>query len=157
MSKPVDLTLESPYRLLRPLLQTADKWLQPRLNAEGMLERSAFTPNDIRDFISNASLFDLIIKDGKLVDFYARVLATHVANDLHEMTGQYGRESLPPELFRRWLAIGQYAIDLRKPFCARASVLGRQNKRTENLVIPVIKDGAFTELLVFSEYWYERI
>jgi len=157
MSKPVDLTFEAPYTLLRPLLQSADEWLQPRLNAEGMLERGAFSPRDIKDFISNASLFDLIVENGKLVNFYARVLATHVADDLYEMTGKYGREDLEPELFRRWLAIGQYALNLKKPFCARASVLGRQNKRTENLIIPVIKHGAFTELLVFSEYWYEKI
>jgi len=140
--------------LERPILKGANKWVGRRLDREGLLRRDQISAPEMTAFIRHVSLFYLHIDGADCVtDFHARVLASHVADNIAEITGQSGRESLPPELFDRWRRTAQRLIDTRLSFRTRTQVYGKEYKQGESLIVPVLEHGDLNHALVFTEYW----
>lgn len=139
--------------LERPVLAEAYRWTLERLGPDGMLEKSEVSGPKLAPFIRHASLFEIILEDGKVQDYVACVLASHIADNLQEISGHRGSETLPPQLFERWRITGEHLMDKRACFRTRTHVYGKDNKKGESLIVPVTTDGNLTHALVFTEYW----
>lgn len=142
--------------LSRPILAEAYQWVLERLATDGMIPRSDVSGPKLAPFIRHASLFELVILDGQVLDYHARVLASHIADNIQEISGRTGKETLPQELFERWRITAQYLIDCRHPFRTQSQVFGKENKNAESLIAPVSEDGNLTHALVFTEYWFDQ-
>ena len=140
----------------RPILANALEWVQSRLEADGMVPRCDVSGPNLAPFIRHASLFELIIENGLVQDYHARVLASHIADNIQEISGRTGKETLPAELFERWRVTAQHLIDTGHPFSTRSQVYGKENKNAESLIVPVSENGRLTHALVFTEYWFDQ-
>lgn len=148
-----DVIFGSPHELIRPVLREAYAWARPLLSADGMLARNQVSPANLAPFIRHASLFEIITVCSVVTDFRAKVLASHIADNMFEISGLSGRDSLPEALFERWRLTGQKLIDDRKSLRTRSQVFGKEHKNAESLIIPVTEDGELRFGLVFTEYW----
>ncbi|SDD92585.1 MULTISPECIES: hypothetical protein [Kordiimonas] len=142
--------------LSRPILAEAYQWVLEHLAADGMVPRSDVSGPKLASFIRHASLFELVIEDGQVQDYHARVLASHIADNIQEISGRTGKDTLPGELFERWRITAQYLIEHRRPFRTQSQVFGKENKNAESLIAPVSEDGELTHALVFTEYWFDQ-
>lgn len=140
--------------LERPILKGAHIWVDRRLDRAGLMRRDQISAPEMTAFIRHVSLFYLDVDEtGTVTDFHARVLASHVADNIAEITGQSGRDSLPTVLFSRWRRTAQRLIDTRQSFRTRTQVYGKEHKQGESLVVPVLEHGDLNHALVFTEYW----
>jgi len=142
--------------LSRPILIKAFEWVQSRLAANGMVPRCDVSGPNLAPYIRHASLFELVIVNGEVQDYHARVLASHIADNIQEISGRTGKETLPDELFERWRITAQHLIEKRHPFRTRSQVFGKENKNAESLIVPASENGELTHALVFTEYWFDQ-
>ncbi|NVJ96613.1 MAG: hypothetical protein HWE25_00580 [Alphaproteobacteria bacterium] len=153
MQEVADVKFGDCHNLERPLLAEAYQWVQARLGEKDMLERKEVSGPKLAPFIRHASLFELIIEDGQVKDYMACVLASHIADNIQEISGHMGKETLPPDLFERWRITAQHLIEDGHCFRTRTKVFGKENKEGESLIVPVSTEGKLTHALVFTEYW----
>ncbi|NVJ71602.1 MAG: hypothetical protein HWE08_14705 [Alphaproteobacteria bacterium] len=141
--------------LERPVLREAFKWVQSHWSASQMVDRNEINAPALAPYIRHASLFKLVIEHGVVKDYHASVLASHIADNIKEISGKSGKCTLPAELFERWRITAQHLIELRRPFRTRTKVFGKEHKEGESLVVPVSQHDELSHALVFTEYWLE--
>lgn len=141
--------------LERPVLREAFKWVKLQLSASQMVDRDRVSAPALAPYIRHASLFKLVMEDSVVTDYHASVLASHIADNIKEISGKSGRSTLPEGLFERWRITAQYLTEKRTPFRTRTKVFGKEHKEGESLVVPISQGGELTHALVFTEYWLE--
>lgn len=150
-----DMVIEKDVVPERPAIRQAWAWVQPRLDADQTLSRQAFTPADLKPLMDHASLFHGRFEGDRLVDYKVMVMARILADTIGEFSGKLASQALPRDYFERWLHAGRFATDHARPFLTRSSVIGKEYRRSEHLIVPIRVGGRIGQLLMFSDIWFE--
>lgn len=141
----------------RPVLEQAWAWTLPRLSPDQTMTRAAFNPAELVRLIDHVSLIEGIFEQDLLVDFRIKVMSRVLAENIAELSGKTAGDAMPRDYFERWLHVGRFAAKHAKPFLTRSSVIKKDHRRSENLVVPIRVGGKVTQLLMFSDVWFPGV
>ncbi|WP_262693156.1 PAS domain-containing protein [Kordiimonas aquimaris] len=106
--------------------------------------RADLNPSDLKPYLPEVSLFDLIYNaHNEVEDVYLRLLGTRLDDFYGAHTNKKISESLHPYVFKRILQSSRYCVDVREPIVVTADALSPNKDfvTVTILYVPFSTDG----------------
>jgi hypothetical protein len=139
-----------------PQLSTVLALWQSHAAAERIPARGDFSARDLKQVLQDLIVFD-IVQDGPRTRFRCRIIGSHAAGYLGEMTGRFLDDALPPEPYARTAACYATVIEARCPlrFVTRFSLDRINFMSAEFIGLPLATDGVTPDMVMSVTHFRE--
>lgn len=144
--------------MLSPSLRGVLDYWASRRGDESLPDRKAIDPVDLREYLSDICLID-VVDEGGIRRFKYRLVGTHVVDLMgQDFTGQFFDTFLPRNRLIAVTALYDACVTLRKPGLSIDSmpVSGREFLIYKRLLLPLASDGENVDILLAAFDFVDR-
>jgi hypothetical protein len=122
---------------------------QSHAAAERIPARGDFPARELKQVLRDLIVYD-VVHDGPRTRFRCRIMGSHAARYLGEMTGRFLDESLPPDALARTAACYATVVEARCPlrFVTRFSLDRINFMSAEFIGLPLATDGVMPDMVM---------